>query len=71
MPKLPRPSGRAMVSFLEGRGFRVVRVRGSHHFLESDEGRTTVPVHGQKTLKIGILRDVGLSAAEFEAAWRI
>jgi predicted RNA binding protein YcfA (HicA-like mRNA interferase family) len=32
--KLPRPTGKEMVRFLESQGFTVVRIRGSHHFLK-------------------------------------
>lgn len=73
MANLPRPSGKEMVRFLERQGFSVIRVRGSHHFMERGDARTTVPVHGNQTLKIGtlrgILRDIGMSPTEFEAAW--
>ena len=59
-----------MVRFLNKQGFAVLRVRGSHHFLESNEKRTSVPVHGNNPLKIGtlrsILRDIEMSPAEFE-----
>ena len=59
-----------MVRFLEKQGFTIVRVRGSHHFLERGNQRTSVPVHGDRNLKIGtlrsILRDIDLSPAEFE-----
>lgn len=62
-----------MVHFLERQGFAVVRVRGSHHFLERGNERTSVPVHGNRTLKIGtlrsILRDIHLSPADFERLW--
>jgi len=62
-----------MVRFLESRGFNVVRIRGSHHFLEFGDRRTTVAVHGNETIKIGtlksILRDLDLSPAEFERLW--
>ena len=74
MPKLPRPTGREMVRFLERQGLRVLRIGGSHHFMD-DGGtrRTSVPVHGNRTLKIGtlrsILRDVELSPMEFERLW--
>jgi predicted RNA binding protein YcfA (HicA-like mRNA interferase family) len=68
--KLPRISGKEMVRFLSKQGFAVLRVRGSHHFLESNEKRTSVPVHGNNPLKIGtlrsILRDMEMSQAEFE-----
>jgi predicted RNA binding protein YcfA (HicA-like mRNA interferase family) len=70
---LPRLSGKEMVRFLEKQGFTVVRVRGSHHFLERGDERTSVPVHGNRTLKIGtlrsILRDIHMSPAEFEQLW--
>ena len=59
-----------MVRFLEKQGFTIVRVRGSHHFFERGNQRTSVPVHGDRNLKIGtlrsILRDIDLSPAEFE-----
>jgi len=59
-----------MVRFLEGQGFMLTRVRGSHHFLDRGDQRTAVPVHGNRTLKIGtlrsILRDIEMSPAEFE-----
>ena len=68
MPSLPRVTGREMVRFLEREGFQLIRVRGSHHFLEKGELRTTVPVHGNRELKIGtlrsILRDIQMAASE-------
>ena len=53
MAKLPRPSGKAMVQFLNRRRFIVARIRGSHHFMESATHRTCVPVHANRVLKIG------------------
>jgi len=71
--RLPRPSGKDMVAFLEAQGFAVARVRGSHHFMQRGPDRTCVPVHGNRALKIGtlrsILRDVGVSPAEFTDLW--
>jgi predicted RNA binding protein YcfA (HicA-like mRNA interferase family) len=62
-----------MVRFLERQGFTLVRVRGSHHFLARGDQHTTVPVHGNQTLKIGtlrgILRDIEMSPEEFMALW--
>jgi predicted RNA binding protein YcfA (HicA-like mRNA interferase family) len=67
--KLPRVTGREMVQFLQKEGFTLVRVRGSHHFLSRDELRTSIPVHGHRSLKIGtlrsILRDIQMSPTEF------
>ena len=74
MPKLPRPSGKELVCFLERQGLVVIRIAGSHHVMEGGGRRTVVPVHGNNTMKIGtlrsILRDVEISAEEFERLWR-
>ena len=73
MARLPRPSGRHMVRFLESQGFSVVRIRGSHHVMARDIKRTSIPVHGNNALKIGtlrgILRDIEMSPDEFERLW--
>lgn len=73
MGKLRHPTGKEMVRFLERQGFGVIRVRGSHHVMESGPLHTVVPVHGNKTIRIGtlrkILRDVGLSPDAFEQLW--
>jgi predicted RNA binding protein YcfA (HicA-like mRNA interferase family) len=62
-----------MVRFLQEQGFSIVRIRGSHHFMEHGEHRTSVPVHANRPLKIGtlrsILRDIDLSPDEFHALW--
>jgi predicted RNA binding protein YcfA (HicA-like mRNA interferase family) len=72
--KLPRISGQEMVRFLQRQRFRLVRIRGSHQYFERDGTHTTVPVHGNRNLKIGtlrsILRDIEMSAAEFERLLR-
>ena len=73
MAKLPRPTGKDMLRFLERQGFNVVRVRGSHHVLQRGTVETSVPVHGNRNLKIGtlrkILRDIDLAPDEFEQLW--
>jgi predicted RNA binding protein YcfA (HicA-like mRNA interferase family) len=69
----PRPSGKEMVRFLQRQGFELVRVSGSHHYLMRQALKTSVPVHGNQTLKLGtlrgILRDVQLSPAQFQQLW--
>lgn len=73
MTKVPRLTGKEMIRFLETQGFVLRRVRGSHHFLERGDQRTSVPVHGNNSLKIGtlrsILRDIDMTPAEFERLW--
>ena len=56
MTKLPRLAGREVIAALGEAGFRVVRVKGSHHLLRHPDGRTTtVPVHGNEIIGIGLL----------------
>jgi predicted RNA binding protein YcfA (HicA-like mRNA interferase family) len=68
--KLPAPTGEAVVRALERAGFRVSRVRGSHHVMRHPNGRgTVVPVHAGETIGPGllgkILRDCGLDREAF------
>ncbi len=62
-----------MLDFLQRQGFSVVRIRGSHHVVNRGDQYTTVPVHGNQSLKIGtlrkILRDIKMSPAEFMDLW--
>jgi predicted RNA binding protein YcfA (HicA-like mRNA interferase family) len=69
MPRLPVLAGTRVVRALENAGFKVVRIRGSHHVLRHPDGRgTSVPVHGDQDVRVGtlrgILRDCGLTADE-------
>jgi predicted RNA binding protein YcfA (HicA-like mRNA interferase family) len=70
MSRLPRLSGPEVVRALKNAGFHVTRVKGSHHFLQHEDGRATVvPVHSGETIGPGlmskILRDSELSRDEF------
>ena len=70
MTTLPSLSGKKVVKALARAGFQVIRVRGSHHFLRHDDGRTTVvPIHSGETIGPGllskILRDCELTREEF------
>lgn len=69
MSRNPRVTGADLIAALESVGFRVLRVRGSHHFLRHEDGRSTVvPVHSGETIGPGllhrILRDCRLTADE-------
>ncbi len=71
MPKLPRISGKRVVKALSKIGFEVIRIKGSHHFLEHEDGRcTVVPIHGSEIVGPGllskILRDCDLTTDEFQ-----
>ena len=66
MTRLPRLSGKKLVTALAKAGFATVRIRGSHFYLRHPDGRATVvPVHAGETLGPGllsqILRDCELS----------
>lgn len=59
MTRLPRLKGKELIRALERHGFRAVRSKGSHVFLQHSDGRATVvPVHAGETLGPGLLRAV-------------
>ena len=70
MHKLPAISGKQFIKFLEFIGFKIVRIKGSHVRLKSEDGRiTTVPLHSGIVLPKGLLRkiireDLGISLTE-------
>lgn len=70
MPKFPRLTGPQVISALQRAGFKVLRVKGSHHFLSHTDGRcTVVPVHRGEIIGPGlmskILRDCELDREDF------
>jgi len=78
MPKLRRLNGLDLIRIFEQLGFKVVRIRGSHHVLrrtvtlvdadgqERKETQTVnIPVHGSKPLGPGLLKRIYREAAHF------
>jgi predicted RNA binding protein YcfA (HicA-like mRNA interferase family) len=64
--RLPRLTGPELIAALAKAGFQVVRVKGSHHFIRHQDGRSTViPAHSGEVLGPGItakiLRDCDLA----------
>lgn len=51
-------SGKKFAKILERQGWELVRVQGSHHiYMKPGETvRISVPIHGNKDLKVGLLR---------------
>ncbi|HVG10452.1 MAG TPA: type II toxin-antitoxin system HicA family toxin [Thermoanaerobaculia bacterium] len=51
-------SGRRLVKALEKNGWSLLRIQGSHHIYgkAGSNVRLSVPIHGNKPLKIGLLR---------------
>ena len=72
MGKLPILTSREIIRILKKIGFNVIRQKGSHVFLEHEDGRTTiVPVHPGEDISRGLLlkiikEDIKTSAKEFE-----
>lgn len=71
MTSLPSLTGKELLSILKKAGFNVLRVKGSHHFIRHQDGRSTVvPIHAGETIGPGlfakILRDCDLSREEFQ-----
>jgi predicted RNA binding protein YcfA (HicA-like mRNA interferase family) len=60
-------SGKEFIKLLESRGWQVLRVNGSHHILGKTGSvvRLSVPVHGNKPIKTGLLKHL-LRLAEIE-----
>ena len=48
----------ALAKLVEKRGWQLLRINGSHHIYGKDGSvvRLTVPIHGNKALKIGLPR---------------
>ena len=51
-------TGRDFARLVERRGWRLLRISGSHHIYGKDGSivRLSVPIHASKPLKIGLLR---------------
>ncbi len=51
-------SGKRFARLLEARGWELRRISGSHHVYakEGNPNRISVPIHGNKDLKRGLLR---------------
>lgn len=66
--RLPRVSGRDVVSALERSGFHISHVRGSQIYLRAPDAPrlVTVPVHGSRDVLLGTLRSI-LRQAELTA----
>lgn len=59
MSRAPRVSGKELIAALERGGFVVVRIRGSHHFIRHQDGRSTVvPLHSGETIGPGLLNKI-------------
>ena len=53
-------TGKKLCKILEDNGWALVRINGSHHVYikNGEEARIVVPVHGNKEIKIGLLKAI-------------
>uniref|UniRef100_Q026W0 YcfA family protein n=1 Tax=Solibacter usitatus (strain Ellin6076) TaxID=234267 RepID=Q026W0_SOLUE len=59
MSRTPRVTGSELIAALTKAGFQVVRIKGSHHFLRHQDGRSTVvPTHSGETIGPGLLHKI-------------
>jgi predicted RNA binding protein YcfA (HicA-like mRNA interferase family) len=59
MSDFPAISGVQLIKALKKFGFKVARIKGSHHFLQHLDGRCTViPVHRGETVGRGLLAQI-------------
>lgn len=60
-------SGKALAKVIERKGWSLVRVKGSHHIfvMSGRRERIVIPIHGNRPLKIGLLRAL-MKIAELE-----
>ncbi|MEO8011619.1 MAG: type II toxin-antitoxin system HicA family toxin [Dokdonella sp.] len=72
MPSLPHLSGAEIVRVLQVLGFVVARQRGSHMVLRRGTSGCVVPNHREVKLGTlaGLLKQAGVSPAEFDRAYR-
>lgn len=71
MNKSPSITGIQCIKALHKIGFQVIRIKGSHHFLQHPDGRcSVVPVHRSEVLGRGllsqILKDCEIDQEEFK-----
>ena len=69
MPRLRRLSGKAVVEILERFDFEVIHTSGSHYRLRRTVGgkeqSITVPIHGNKQLKLPTLSSIYRQARRY------
>ncbi len=71
MARLPQVTGQEAVRAFRHAGFEVRRWHGSHAILDNGRVTLSVPCHGGRTVKKGLLssllKDAGLTVEEFLA----
>ena len=66
MTRLPSVTGKQLIAALKQLGFDVLRIKGSHHYLQHPDGRATVvPVHAGEDIGRGLMAKI-LRATKLE-----
>ena len=62
-------SGKEFAKILEQKGWRLARITGNHHIYikQGQAERITVPIHGNTSLKVGLLKHLMKIAQVSEA----
>jgi predicted RNA binding protein YcfA (HicA-like mRNA interferase family) len=65
-------TGRELSRFVERHGWSLLRISGSHHIYGKSGSivRLSIPIHGSKPLKAGLLRHLLKSSGIPEAEWQ-
>lgn len=60
MPKLPIISGKKLLTILKRHGYQEIRQKGSHVFVENQDGKrtTVIPIHSNEDLGKGLLKNI-------------
>ncbi len=51
-------SGKKLAEILLRKGWRLIRVKGSHHRFQKDGMSISIPIHSNQDLKIGLLKNL-------------
>ena len=51
-------TGKELIKLLQKNGWKLDRIKGSHHQMTKDGKVITVPVHGNADMKKGLLEDI-------------
>jgi len=59
MSTFPSLTGKKIITILKKQGFKVIRIKGSHHFLRHPNGNCIViPVHSGEIIGKGLLNKI-------------
>lgn len=59
MGKLPIISGKKLLKILRGHGYKLIRQKGSHVFIENYNGLgTIIPLHSNEDIGKGLLKSI-------------